>query len=75
MNHKVELFDETLTVYEVEQKYRLSEVSLSLTEIAHDSSKQEDLMEEVGSVKNSLEEMNTNYINILEALSKQIAAR
>lgn len=75
MNHPVELYDETLTVYEVEQKYHLSEISLSLTEIAHDDSIREDLMGEVGSVKESLEKMNTNYIDIMEALSKQIAAR
>lgn len=75
MSHRVELFDESLSVYEVEQKYHLSEISLSLTEITPDHSREEELMGEVGSVKESLAEMNENYINIMEALSKQIAVR
>lgn len=74
MSHPVELFDETLTVQEIERKYGLSEITSSLTEITQDTSKQDDLIDEVTKVKGSLEEMNTNYVNILEALHLEINA-
>jgi hypothetical protein len=72
MNHPVELFDETLTVYEAEQKYNLSEISWSLAGVRDDTSKQDDLIEEVGKVKGALSEMSEKYTQILSALHEEI---
>lgn len=70
MEHPVDLYDEVLTVEEVEQKYRLSDIVASLDEVFPDTGKQDELIETVSSVKNAVEVMNAQYARIIEDMEE-----
>lgn len=70
MECPVDLYEGTLTVEAVEKKYVLSEIVASLDEVFPDTSKQDELIETVDSVRESVDVMNERYLRIIEDMEE-----